>query len=175
MKFNLHGHSSPDWKRPPPPPEFVPSPVRSGSARITFQLHAHTYTSSVKLHYNTTKTLTTTTTITIHITTFGMFRGGRGEQPQISKFVVLHTKDYGISMGVLLSPYLIHPTLVLRFPPSPTARTSRTRSRRSHFLFFITGTCCLFVFHHWKTQVRYPLLHHWKTLLLSPHLRNRGR
>ncbi len=170
MKFNLHGHSSPDWKRPPPPPEFVPSPVRSGSARITFQLHAHTYTSSVKLHYNTTKTQTTTTTITIHITTFGMFRGG--EQPQISKSVVLHTKDYGISMGVPLSPYLIHPTLVLRFPPSPTARTS---SRRSHFLFFITGTCCLFVFHHWKTQVRYPLLHHWKTLLLSPHLRNRGR
>ncbi len=77
MKFNLHGHSSPDWKRPPsPPPKFVPSPVRSGSARITFQLHAHTYTSSVKLHYNTTKTQTTTTTITIHITTFGMFRGG---------------------------------------------------------------------------------------------------
>ncbi len=31
------------------------------------------------------------------------------------------------------------------------------------------------LFHHWKTQVRYPLLHHWKTLLLSPHLRNRGR
>ncbi len=77
MKFNLHGHSSPDWKRPPPP-EFVPSPVRSGSARITFQLHAHTYTSSVKLHYNTTKTQTTTTTITIHITTFGMFREGEG-------------------------------------------------------------------------------------------------
>ncbi len=70
MKFNLHGH--------PPLPEFVPSPVRSGSARITFQLHAHTYTSSVKLHYNTTKTQTTTTTITIHITTFGMFRGGEG-------------------------------------------------------------------------------------------------
>ncbi len=79
MKFNLHGHSSPDWKRPPSlPPEFVPSPVRSGSARITFQLHAHTYTSSVKLHYNTTKTQTTTTTITIHITTFGMFREGGG-------------------------------------------------------------------------------------------------
>ncbi len=63
---------------PPPTPEFVPSPVRSGSARITFQLHAHTYTSSVKLHYNTTKTQTTTTTITIHITTFGMFREGEG-------------------------------------------------------------------------------------------------
>ncbi len=66
MKFNLHGYSSPDWKRPPSPP---------GSARITFQ---HTYTSSVKLQYNTTKTQTqtTTTTITIHITTFGMFWGG---------------------------------------------------------------------------------------------------
>ncbi len=172
------GIVAPIGKDPPPPPEFVPSPVRSGSARITFQLHAHTYTSSVKLHYNTTKTQTTTTTITIHITTFGMFRGGGEEQPQISKSVVLHTKDYGISMVCVviflpLSPYLIHPTLVLRFPPSPTARTSRTRSRRSHFLFFITGTCCLFVFHHWKTQVRYPLLHDWKTLLLSPHLRNR--
>ncbi len=110
MKFNLHGHSSPDWKRPhPPTPEFVPSPVRSGSARITFQLHAHTYTSSVKLHYNTTKTQTTTTTITIHITTFGMFRGGE-EQPQISKSVVLHTKDYGISMGVLSSFFHSPPT-----------------------------------------------------------------
>ncbi len=108
MKFNLHGHSSPDWKRPPPPPEFVPSPVRSGSARITFQLHAHTYTSSVKLHYNTTKTQTTTT-ITTHITTFGMFRGG-GEQPQISKSVVLDTKDYGISMGVLSSFFHSPPT-----------------------------------------------------------------
>ncbi len=64
--------------RKDPTPEFVPSPVRSGSARITFQLHAHTYTSSVKLQYNTTKTQTqtTTTTITIHITTFGMFWGG---------------------------------------------------------------------------------------------------
>ncbi len=140
------GIVAPIGKDPLPPPEFVPSPVRSGSARITFQLHAHTYTSSVKLHYNTTKTQTTTTTI--QFTTFGMFRGGE-EHPQIS-------------------------TLVLRFPRSPTARTSRTRSRRSHFLFFITGTCCLFMCHHWKTQVRYPLIHHWKTLL-SPHLRNRGR
>ncbi len=81
MKFNLHGHSSPDWKRPtppppPPPPSSFPPWFRSGSARITFQLHAHTYTSSVKLHYNTTKTQTTT--ITIHITTFGMFRGEGG-------------------------------------------------------------------------------------------------
>ncbi len=109
MKFNLHGHSSPPIGKDPPPPEFVPSPVRSGSTRITFQLHAHTYTSSVKLHYNTTKTQTTTTTITIHITTFGMFRGG-GEQPQISKSVVLHTKDYGISMGVLSSFFHSPPT-----------------------------------------------------------------
>ncbi len=70
------GIVAPIEKDPPRPPEFVPSPVRSGSARITFQLHAHTYTSSVKLHYNSTKTQTTTTTITIHITTFGMFRGG---------------------------------------------------------------------------------------------------
>ncbi len=72
------GTVAPIGKDPTPPPEFVPSPVRSGSARITFQLHAHTYTSSVKLHYNTTKTQTTTTTITIHITTFGMFREGGG-------------------------------------------------------------------------------------------------
>ncbi len=77
MKFNLHGHSSPDWKPLPPTPEFVPSPVRSGSARITFQLHAHTYTSSVKLHYNTTKTQTTT--ITIHTTyNFWDVQGGEG-------------------------------------------------------------------------------------------------
>ncbi len=177
MKFNLHGHSSPDWKRPPPP-KFVPSPVRSGSARITLQLHAHTYTSSVKLHYNTIKTQTTT--ITIHITTFGMFRegeGGGGAATNIKVCGPLHkrlwNKNGCVVIFLPLSPYLIHPTLVLQFPPSPTARTSRTRSRRSHFLFFITGTCCLFVFHHWKTQVRYPLLHHWKTLLLSPHLRNR--
>ncbi len=96
---------------PIPTPEFVPSPVRSGSTRITFQLHAHTYTSSVKLHYNTTKTQTTTTTITIHITTFGMFREGEGgEQPQISKSVVLYTKDYGISMGVLSSFFHSPPT-----------------------------------------------------------------
>ncbi len=157
---------------PPPTPEFVPSPVRSGSARITFQLHAHTYTSSVKLHYNTTKTQTTTTTITIHITTFGMFRGGGGAATNIKVCGPSHKRLWNINGCVVLflplSPYLIHPTLVLRFPPSPTARTSRTRSRRSHFLFFITGTCCLFIFHHWKTQVRYLLLHHWKTLLLSP-------
>ncbi len=106
MKFNLHGHSSPDWKRPHPP-QVCSLPVRS-SARITFQLHAHTYTSSVKLHYNTTKTQTTTTKITIHITTFVMFRGGK--QPQISKSVVLHTKDYGISMGVLSSFFHSPPT-----------------------------------------------------------------
>ncbi len=94
----------------PSPPEFVPFPVRSASARITFQLHAHTYTSSVKLHYNTTKTQTTT--ITIHITTFGMFREGEGvgEHPQISKSVVLYTKDYGISMGVLSSFFHSPPT-----------------------------------------------------------------
>ncbi len=35
MKFNLHGHSSPDLKKTPPSPlpEFVPSPVRSGTPR----------------------------------------------------------------------------------------------------------------------------------------------
>ncbi len=60
----------------PPPPPVRSLPVRSASARITFQLLAHTYTSSVKLHYNTTKTQTTT--ITIHITTFGIFRSGEG-------------------------------------------------------------------------------------------------
>ncbi len=56
----------------------------------------------------------------------------------MSKSVVLHTKHYG--MGVLSS----------FFHSSPTSSTwlfffDRTRSRRSHFLFFITGTCCLFV------------------------------
>ncbi len=154
------GIVAPIGKDPPPPP---------GSARITFQLHAHTYTSSVKLHYNTTKTQTTTTTITIHITPFGMFRGGGSSHKYQSLWSFTQKiMEYQWVCCHLLSPYLIHPTLVLRFPPSPTARTSRTRSRRSHFLFFITGTCCLFVLHHWKTQVRYPLLHHWKTLLLSP-------
>ncbi len=110
MKFNLHGHSSPDWKRPPPPPEFVPSPVRSGSARITFQLHAHTYTSSVKLHYNITKTQTTTTTITIHITTFGMFRGVGGGAATNIKVCGPSHKNYGISMGVLSSFFHSPPT-----------------------------------------------------------------
>ncbi len=105
---------------------------------------------------------------------------GRGEGGAATNIKVCgpsHKRLWNINGCVVLflplSPYLIHPTLLLRFPPSPTARTSRTRSRRSHFLFFITGTCCLFVFHHWKIQVRYPLLHHWKTLLLSPHLRDR--
>ncbi len=76
------GIVAPIGKDPPPPPEFVPSPVRSGSARITFQLHAHTNTSSVKLYYNTTKTQTTTTTITIHITTFGMSGWGSSHKNQ---------------------------------------------------------------------------------------------
>ncbi len=173
MKFNLHGHSSPDWKIPP---ELVPFTVRSGSARITFQLYAHTYTSSVKLHYNTTKTQTTT--ITIHITTFGMFREGwgEGEQPQISKSVVLHTKDYGISMGVLSSFFHFPPTSstqlfffgssLLRPRGRPELGAGRTTSSSSSlepaaYSCFIIG------------RVRYPLLHHWKTLLLSPHLRNR--
>ncbi len=149
MKFNLHGHSSPDWKRPPSPPphpEFVPSPVRSGSARITFQLHAHTYTSSVKLHYNTTKTQTTTTTITIHITTFGMFRGGGG-QPQISKFVVLHTKDYGISMGVLSSFFHSPPTSSTRLLFSSIPAFSDRKDVQN------------------SDQVEpLPLLHHWNLL-----------
>ncbi len=162
------GIVAPIGKDPTPPPEFVPSPVRSGSARITFQLHAHTYTSSVKLHYNTTKTQTTTTTITIHITTFGMFREGEGggggsSHKYQSLWSFTQNKNGCVVIFLPLSPYLIHPTLVLQFPPSSTARTSITQSRRSHFLFFITGTCCLFVFHYWKT------------LLLSLHLRNLGR
>ncbi len=162
MKFNLHGHSSPDWKRPPSPP---PSSFPPGSTRITFQLHAHTYTSSVKLHYNTTKTQTTTTTITIHITTFGMFRGGGEEQPQISKSVVLHTKDYGISMGVLSSFFHSPPTSstqllffgsrLLRPRGRPGGATSSSSSLepaayscfiigrlRSGILSFITGRLC---------------------------------
>ncbi len=125
MKFNLHGHSSPDWKRPPPPlfPEFVPSPVRSGSARITFQLHAHTYTSSVKLHYNTTKTQTTTTTISIHITTFGCSGGGGGGGGAATNIKVCGTSHktlWNINGCVVLflplSPYLIHPTLSSSVP-----------------------------------------------------------
>ncbi len=117
MKFNLMGIVAPIEKDPPPPPppEFVPSPVRSGSAaRITFQLHAHTYTSSVKLHYNTTKTQTTTTMIFVSQYILQLLGcsggGGGGGQPQISKSVVLHTKDYGISMGVLSSFFHSPPT-----------------------------------------------------------------
>ncbi len=37
------GIVAPIGKDPSPPVEFVPSPVRSGSARITVQLHAYTY------------------------------------------------------------------------------------------------------------------------------------
>ncbi len=132
---------------PPPPPRVRSLPVRSGSARITFQLHAHTYTSSVTLHYNTTKTQTTTTTITIHITTFGMFRGGGGEQPQLSKSVVRHTKDYGISMGVLSSffhsPPLPHPPDSSSSVPAFSDREDVQNSEQEEPL---------------------PLLHHWNLL-----------
>ncbi len=81
----------------PPLPEFVPSPVRSGSARITFQLHAHTYTSSVKLQY----------ILQILGCSGG---GGSSHKYQRSKSVVLHTRDYGISMGVLSSFFHSPPT-----------------------------------------------------------------
>ncbi len=100
MIFKLHGHNNPDPKR-----SRVLFPVRSGSAaRITFQLHAHTYTSSVKLHYNTTKTQTMITMIFVSQYILQLLGcSGGGGQPQISKSVVHHTKDYGISMGVLSS------------------------------------------------------------------------
>ncbi len=126
----------------------IPSLVKSGSAvRMTFQLHAHTYTSSVKFHYNTTKTQTTTTIIFVSqyiLQLLGCSGWGGGGQPQISKSVVLHTKDYGISMGVLSSFFHSPPTSSTRLFFG--ARLLRPRgSQRSHFLFFITGTCCLFV------------------------------
>ncbi len=146
MKFKLHGHSSPDPKR-----SRVPSLVRSGSAvRMTFQLHAHTYTSSVKLHYNTTKTQTTTTIIFVSQYILQLLRcSGEGAATNIKVCGPSHKRLWNINGCVVLflplTPYLIYSTLLLRCPPSPTARTSRTRSRRSHFLFFITGTCCLFV------------------------------
>ncbi len=173
MKFNLHGHSSPDWKRPPPP-EFVPSPVRSGSARITFQLHAHTYTSSVKLHYNTTKTQTTTTTITIHITTFGMFRGGGGgAATNIKVCGPSHKRLWNIN-GCVVSFFHSPPTssTQLLFFGSRLLRP-RGRPELGAGGATSSSSCCLIVFHHWKTQVRYSLFHDWKTMLLSPHLRNR--
>ncbi len=120
----------------------------------------------MKLLYNTTKTQTTTTSI--HITTFGMFRGGGG-QPQISKSVVLHTKDYGILMGVLSSFFHSPPTSstqlfffgsgLLRPRGRPELGAGRTTSSssslepaayscfiigrlRSGILSFITGRLC---------------------------------
>ncbi len=145
MKFQLHGHSSPDPKR-----SRVPSLVGSGSAaRITFQLHAHTYTSSVKLHYNTTKTQTTTTIIFVSqyiLQLLGCSGWGSHKYQSLWSFTQ-NIMEYQWVCCPLSSTHPLPnpPTLLLRFPPSPTARTSRTRSRRSHFLFFITGTCCLFV------------------------------
>ncbi len=131
----------------PPTPEFVPSPVRSGSARITFQLHAHTYTSSVKLHYNTTKTQTTTTTITIHITTFGMFREGEGgAATNIKVCGPLHKRLWNINGCVViflpLSPYLIHPTLVLSIPAFSDCEDVQNSEQEEPL----------------------PLLHHWNLL-----------
>ncbi len=144
MKFNLHGHSSPDWKRPPPP-EFVPSPVRSGSARITFQLHAHTYTSSVKLHYNTTKTQTTTTTITIHITTFGMFRGG-GAATNIKVCGPSHKRLWNIN-GVCCH---LSSTLPLPHPPDSCSSIPAFSDRED--------------VQNSEQEEQLPLLHHWNLL-----------
>ncbi len=144
MKFNLHGHSSPDWKRPPPP-EFVPSPVRSGSARITFQLHAHTYTSSVKLHYNTTKTQTTTTTITIHITTFGMFRGGGGAATNIKVCGPSHKRLWNQRVCCHLSS-----TLPLPHPPDSCSSVHAFSDRED--------------VQNSEQEEPLPLLHHWNLL-----------
>ncbi len=83
----------------PPTPEFVPSPVRSGSARITFQLHAHTYTSSVEAplqHHKNTDNDNDNNNTYYNFWDVQGGGGGGGEQPQISKSVVLYTKDYGI-------------------------------------------------------------------------------
>ncbi len=145
MKFNLHGHSSPDWTRPPPSPlpEFVPSPVRSGTpcthiyieceAPLQHHKNADNDNDNNNTYYN-----------------FWDVQGGGGAATNIKVCGPSHKRLWNINGCVVLflplSPYLIHPTLLLRFPPAPTARTSRTRSRRSHFLFFITGTCCLLCF-----------------------------
>ncbi len=167
MKFNLHGHSSPDWKRPP-------RPWKRQNNISTPRTHIYIECEAPLQHHKNTDNDNNYTYYNIWDV-----QGGGGAATNIKVCGPSHKRLWNINGCVViflpLSSYLIHPTLVLRFPPSPTVRTSRTRSRRSHFLFFITGTCCLFVFHHWKTQVRYPLLHHWKTLLLSLHLRNRGR
>ncbi len=166
MKFNLHGYSSPDWKRPPSPPWKRQNNISTPRTHIYIECEA-----PLQHHKNTDNDNDNNNT---YYNFWDVQGGGRSSHKYQSLWSFTQKiMEYQWVCCHLLSPYLIHPTLVLRFPPSPTARTSRTRSRRSHFLFFITGTCCLFVFHHWKTQVRYPLLHHWKTLLLSPHLRNR--
>ncbi len=166
----------------PPLPEFVPSPVRSGSARITFQLHAHIYTSSVKLHYNTTKTQTTTTTITIHIATFGMFRGkgGGGAATNIKDQSLWSFTQKIMEYQWVCCPLssilpLPHPPDSSSLVPAYSDREDVQNSKQEEPLPLLHHWNLLPIrlFHHWKTQVRYPLLHHWKTLLLSPPLRNR--
>ncbi len=148
MKFNLHRHSSPDWKRPHPP-ESVPSPVRSGSARITFQLHAHTYTSSVKLHYNTTKTQTTTTTITIHITTFGMFREGEGGGGSSHKYQSLWSFTQKIMEYQWVCCHLSS-TLPLPHPPDSCSSIPAFSDRED--------------VQNLEQEEPLPLLHHWNLL-----------
>ncbi len=164
------GIVAPIGKDPPPPPWKRQNNISTPRTHIYIECEA-----PLQHHKNTDNDNDNNNTYY----NFWDVQGGGGAATNIKVCGPSHKRLWNINGCVVLflplSPYLIHPTLVLRFPPSPTARTSRTRSRRSHFLFFITGTCCLFVFHHWKTQVQYPLLHHWKTLLLSPHLRNRGR
>ncbi len=105
MKFNLHGHSSPDLKKTPPSPlpEFVPSPVRSGTPRTHIYIECE---APLQHHKNTDNDNDNNNTYY----NFWDVQGGGEEQPQISKSVVLHTKDYGISMGVLSSFFHSPPT-----------------------------------------------------------------
>ncbi len=93
---------------------------------------------------------------------------GGGEQPQISKSVVLHIKDYGISMGVLSSFFHSPPTSSTRLfffgsrllrPRGRSelgaggATSSSSSLEPAAYSCFIIG----------RLRSRYPLLHHWKT------------
>ncbi len=124
---------------------------------ITFQLHAHKYTVEREAPLQHHKKQQTTgpnndmcvTILKYILQLLGCQGGGGGAATNIKVCSPSHKRLWNINGCVVLflplTPYLIHPTLLHRCPPSPTARTSRTRSRRSHFLFFITGTCCLLV------------------------------
>ncbi len=95
MKFNL-----PDWKRPHSPPWKLQNNISTPRTHIYIECEA-----PLQHHKNTDNDNDNNNT---YYNFWDVQRGG-GEQPQISKSVVLHTKDYGISMGALLSSFFHSP------------------------------------------------------------------